>query len=312
MRIEQKVEELIMKLQAGELDTQSREELDKILIQYPEYKDIVDIHNQLSNSETIIPEPEPEQFTQMRAAVMRKIRRTSERAPGRIEQFIQKIQAHALRPEMAVAALTLIIGFLFGRALPPDENSLTNSIMSQINALAKVNTGLEDVKKSPYAYSNVAFKEIDENNIALSFDVTTHLSMISKKDDPMVRDVIAQSLVNPTNLGTELKAISYSEGVFDQKIKEALIYSMNKTPILAVRLKAMNNLFNYKNDPEVEEAFIRVLKEEESVKMRLMAIEYLTESQLKADTLQKIVSESEAPQNPALLIKVKDYRNENK
>ena len=155
----------------------------------------------------------------------------------------------------------------------------------------------------------MSFKEVDPENIALSFDVTTHLEMVSQKNDPLVRDVIAQSLINPSNLGTELKAISYSEGIFDRKIKEALIFSMNKTPILAVRLKAMNNLLSYKNDPEVQEAFLKVLMDEESVKMRLMAIDYLAESQLKADSLQLIISESNAPQNPAIMIKVKDYKN---
>ncbi len=309
MNIEQRIEELVIKLQSGEIDIAEREELDKYLNQYPAYKDIYEIHKLLSESTQFIPEPETEQFTQMRAAVMRKIRLSKKHSPGSFEQFFLKIREFALRPEMAVAALTLIIGFLLGRALPPDANSLPTNIISQITTLAKGNTKLDDIKKSPYLYTNVSFKEVDENSIALSFDVTTHLDMVSEKEDPLVRDVIAQSLVNPSNLGSELKAISYSEGVFDRKIKEALIYSMNHTPILAVRLKAMNNLQDYKNDPEVQEAFLGVLKDEESVKMRLMAIDYLTESQTKADTLKKIISESTVPQNPAIMIKVKNYKN---
>ncbi len=309
MNIERTIKKLINKLQAGELDPAGQEELRKYLDQNPEYKDIVSVHKLLSGSESMIPEPENEQFSQMRASVMRKIRLAGERPPGRLEQFFRNIRDYAMRPEMAVAALTLIIGFLLGRALPPDKNSLSTNIMNQISTLAKGNTKLDDIKKSPYIYSNVSFKEVDPENIALSFDVTTHLEMVSQKNDPLVRDVIAQSLINPSNLGTELKAISYSEGIFDRKIKEALIFSMNKTPILAVRLKAMNNLLSYKNDPEVQEAFLKVLMDEESVKMRLMAIDYLAESQLKADSLQLIISESNAPQNPAIMIKVKDYKN---
>jgi len=309
MNIKQKIEELVKKLQAGELDIPDREELDKYLDQYPIYKDIFEIHNLLNESKPEIPVPENEQFAQMRATVMRKIRLSKERPPGFVERFFNNLREYAMRPEMAIAALTLIIGFLFGRALPPDENSLSTNIMSQISSLAKGNTTLEDIKKAPYLYSNVSFKEVDNENIALSFDVTTHFDIVSKKSDPVVRDVIAQSLLNPSNLGSELKAISYSEGVFDRKIKEALIYSMDKTPILAVRLKAMTNLLEYKNDPEVQDAFLKVLKEEESVKMRLVAIDYLTDSQLKADTLQKAIAESNAPQNPAIMIKVKNYKN---
>jgi hypothetical protein len=309
MNIERKIEELIKKLQAGALDPAGQEELRRYLDQNPEYEDVLRIHNLLNSTGSMAPEPEVEQFSQMRAAVLRKIRLSEQRPPGRIEQFLISVRNYATRPEMAVAALTLIIGFLFGRALPPDKNSLSINIIDQISTLAQGNTKLDDIKKSPYLYSNVSFKEVGPENIALSFDVTTHLDMVSQKSDPLVRDVIAQSLINPSNLGAELKAISYSEGVFDRKIKEALIYSMEKTPILAVRLKAMNNLISYKNDSEVQEAFLKVLKDEESVKMRLMAIEYLTESKLKADSLQQIISESNAPQNPAIMIKVKNYKN---
>jgi hypothetical protein len=131
--------------------------------------------------------------------------------------------------------------------------------------------------------------------------------MIGKKDDPLVREVIAQSLINPSNVGTELKAISYTEGMVDQKIKEALIFSMDKAPIMAVRLKAMASLSEYESDQEIQEAFIDVLRKEESVKMRLLAIDYLTANKLTPDTLQRVISESEAPQNPALMIKVNEY-----
>jgi hypothetical protein len=42
--------------------------------------------------------------------------------------------------------------------------------------------------------------------------------------------------------------------------------------------------------------------------MRLMAIDYLTQSDIKADTLQKIITNASAPQNPAIMIKVKDFK----
>jgi hypothetical protein len=131
--------------------------------------------------------------------------------------------------------------------------------------------------------------------------------MLAKKDDPLVRDVLAQSLVNPSNLGNELKVISYSQGMSDPKLKEALLYSLHAAPELAIRLKAMDELQNYKNDPAVKQAFKKVLGEEESVKMRLTAIDYLAENQIPPDSLQLILSESKAAQNPAVTLKVKNY-----
>jgi hypothetical protein len=208
---------------------------------------------------------------------------------------------------MASAALTLIFGFFMGRALPPDSAQLTTNLMDQINILARENKKLEDIKKSPLVWSNVIIKELDNNSLSLSFDVTTHLEMVGKKNSPLVREVIAQTLLNPSNAGSELKAISYTTGVIDSKLKEALIFSMLNTPLLAVRLKAMNSLLGYPNDQEVTNSFFQVLKEEESVKMRLLAIDYLTQKKVPVDTLQKVLSESKVIQSPAVRIKMKTY-----
>ena len=307
MSIDKEIKKLFEKLQAGELNQNELDKLEEYSNRFPEYKELFKVHQILSEAELPVPEPEPEQFSKMRADILREIRQKEEKVPGRLQLFIENIRGYVVRPEMALAALTLIIGFLLGRALPPDKDNLASDIMDQITDLAQENKKLEDVRKSPLVYSNVAFKEVDQNNISLSFDVTTHLDMIGKKNDPLVREVIAQSLINPSNLGTELKAISYTEGMVDQKIKEALIFSMIKAPIMAVRLKAMVSLSEYESDQEIQEAFIDVLRKEESVKMRLFAIDYLTANKLTPDTLQRVISESEAPQNPALMIKVNEY-----
>jgi len=301
------IKKLIKKLQAGVLDPAGREQLNRYLEQHPKYKDLYRIHEVLSNSSVPLPEADTEQLSRMRAEVLRIIRQKEEQVPGRWQLLIEKIRDYGTRPEMAVAAITLILGFFLGRALPPDTNTPTSDIMKTITVLAKENKKLEDIKKSPYIFSNVSMKEVGTNNISLSFDVTTHLDMVGKKDDPLVRDILAQYLLNPTNVGSELKTIAYTEGIVDRKIKEALIFSMNHAPVLAVRLKAMQRLYENKNDPQIQEAFLKVLGEEESVKMRLLAIDYLTTSQFPAEAVQKALSESEIAKSPAVLIKARKY-----
>jgi hypothetical protein len=69
----------------------------------------------------------------------------------------------------------------------------------------------------------------------------------------------------------------------------------------------MQRLYENKNDPQIQEAFLKVLGEEESVKMRLLAIDYLTTSQFPAEAVQKALSESEIAKSPAVLIKAKKY-----
>ena len=310
MRTRQKIKKLLEKLQSGEIDQEQIRQLDEYVQQYPEYKEFIKLHELLTKGELSVQEPEPEQFSRMRASVMREIRAESEKQPGWIGIMITNIRTYAMKPEMAVAALTLIIGIFLGRALPPDQASLASDLMKQINLLASENKKLEDVRKSPYTYSNVSFKEVNGEKIALSFDVTTHLDLVSKKEDPLVHDIIAQSLINPSNVGADLKAISYTKDIDDRKLKEALVYSMLHAPVMAVRLKSMSNLLKYENDPFVEDAFLKVLRDEESVKMRLLAADYLIKNQMPADSLQKALSESDILQNPAVMLKVRNYKEQ--
>jgi hypothetical protein len=307
MSTEKKIKKLLEELQGGKIDREQMRQLEEYVQQYPQYKQFIKLHKLLTQGELVVPEPESEQFSRMRANVMREIRAEGEKQPGWMEKMITNFRTYAMKPEMAVAALTLIIGILLGRALPPDQASLASDLMKQINMLASENKKLEDVRKSPYTYSNVSFREVNGEKIALSFDVTTHLDLVSKKEDPLVRDIIAQSLINPSNVGTDLKAISYTEGMDDRKLKEALVYSMLHAPVMAVRLKSMSNLLKYENDPFVQNAFIKVLRDEESVKMRLLAADYLINNQIPADSLQKALSESEIMQNPAVMLKVSNY-----
>ncbi len=307
MNIEKEIKRLLVMLQSGEISQTESDQLEEYASKYPEYRDLIQIHQKLSGVEFPAPDPDTARFSQMRAEVLRKIRLKEQKDPGLFQAFFEKIRSYAMRPEMAVAALTLIIGFLLGRALPPDQETLTSNIIDQISSLATQNTKLEDVQKSPYQYSNVRYEDIDENTVSLSFDVTTHLNMTSKKDDPLVRDVMAQTLLSSSNVGSELKAISYTKGIVDPKLKEALIFSMHKTPILAIRIKAMSRLIEYKKDEDIQNAFLKVLREEESVKMRLLAIDYLTEDQVSPDILQKALIESEVPQSPAVMIKMRNY-----
>jgi len=310
MNTKREIKDLIRQLQAGTISASDRERLDEYIKVYPEFAELVSTDQLLKSGPPPFSVPEPEKFTHMRDKVIRQIRQREEtRSAGKASVF-EQLYTIIIRPEMALAALTLIVGFFLGRIFPSDKESLNSEIIDQISSLATKHDKLADLKNSPYVYSNVSFKDHDNGKISLSFDVTTHLDLLAKKDDPLVRDVMAQSLLNPSNVGSDLKTISYSETMADRKLKEALIYSIHSAPSLAVRLKAMNGLQQYKNDADVKNAFIKILKNEQSVKMRLMAVDYLTNEGFAADSLRRIVAESTVPQSPAVLVKLKNYATE--
>ena len=312
MREEKYITQLIDKLISGTINPDELRELENLVQNHPEYADIVSTHKYLSTVSFPAEDPSSVEFNRMRQDVLNTIRRTETNTQSSfVTDTSNWLRAFLLRPEMAVAAITLLVGFFLGRIAPVDEESVSSGIMKQISFLARENTEFADSKNSPYQYSNIAFKELNGKKIALSFDVSTHLELVRDKNDPLVREVIAQSLLNPTNLGTELKAISYSENILDNKIKDALIFSMLNAPILAVRMNAMQNLTKYEQDKDVKSAFLKVLKEEESVKMRLTALDYFFVNKIETDTIKSILETSDLQKSPAVWIKAKRYVEEN-
>ena len=73
----------------------------------------------------------------------------------------------------------------------------------------------------------------------------------------------------------------------------------------------MYNLTEFRNDEKVKDAFLKVLREEESVKMRLLAIDYLTEDKVSPEALKQALNEAEVRQSPAVLIKMRKYLEKN-
>ena len=172
---------LLKKFLSRDLSQRESEQLERYIEEFPEYKDLIMIHRKLKESGYPAVEPDTTQYNQMRAEVLRKIRINQEKSRGFLPDFLDRIRIFVLRPEMAVAALTLIIGFLFGRALPPDQGTLTSNLIDRISSIATKNLNLNDVRKSPVIYSNVQYRDINDDMVSINLDATTHLDFIRKK-----------------------------------------------------------------------------------------------------------------------------------
>lgn len=305
---EKELRKFLKRYLAGDLNPSEEEQLGNLVKDFPEYLEIFELHRELQKTGDYTPGLPEEKLSRMRANVIRTLRlhENDTMETGRIP-FIERIRLFLVRPEMAVAALTLIIGFLMGRIFPDIGETMSSQFVRQINALATENTKLTDVKNSPYNYSNISFREVDPAHVELSFDVSTHLNMVKEKDDPVVREIIAQALLNSSNVGSELKAISYSGSIVDQRVKQALIFSMKNAPIQAVRQKAEETLTGYQNDPEIQQSLLDILRNEESVQMRLIALDYLIDNRVAPDSIRALVDNKSLQNSPAVLFKAKKY-----
>jgi hypothetical protein len=303
---------LLEKLIAGEINAEEHSNLKSHTDSCKDCMELYTTNIVLSKTNHPIEQAEELDFDIMRKRVIESI----EKGPkcsftSKFQKFLDSVVLFINKPEYAVAAITLIVGFFLGRALPPDENGVTGGILKQISSIAEQNTYFSDTQKSPYRFTNVSMKQIDNDKIEMSFDVSTTLEIVREKNDPLVKEVITQTMMEPENVGSNLKAISYSESLTDKKIKQALIYSMHNAPITAVRLKSMESLMNYKMDPEIQEAFIKVLLEENTIQMNLMAIDYLTQNNYNADSLKSIIDEIDPKKSTAIFVRAKKNQKNN-
>lgn len=302
---------LFEKLISGDIESEEHTKLKKHIELCSECTKLYSTNELLSNTEKLIEPASENDFSNLRHQVTEKLKQQQENLfTNRIQKMIDAFLVYLKKPEYALAAITLIVGFFLGRALPPDENGITGGFLKQISSIAEKNVYLSDTEKSSYRFSNVSLKEMENNKISMSFDVTTSLDVVRKKDDPLVKEVLTQTMMEPENVGSNLRAISYSESILDNKIKQALIYSMHNAPMAAVRLKSMEGLLKYEMDSELQEAFVKVLLEEKTMKLNLLAIDYLAKNNYNADSLRSILEEIDPQKSTAIFIRAnKNIKN---
>jgi hypothetical protein len=260
-------------------------------------------------------EPSDADLLAMRRGVIRAIRADGTGSAG----WLARLRAAFMTPAfgMGLAAIVVVGSFVAGRATRPAEPSAPQPLASagdvivdEIHLAASKNRELSDVENSPFSYANVEVEDAGNGQLALRFDVSRHVDIVLPKNDPLVGDVLAQSLLDQSSVGMKLRAISHSAPAMSPKVSEALVRAMLDDTNLGIRMKAQEILVTTPGDPAVEEALLMVLQKEESVQMRLVAIDYLTRSNVAPQRLRDAVTprESEARVD-AVYVKAMDYVN---
>jgi len=312
-------ERLIERLLADEIDDGDRDRLLAHAGHCAACRSFVDLHYRLLEPDLDLDLPDELAFARARRDVLARIReQRSQQRPGReaarpgAARFAWRGAGWAAAA--AVALMALGAAFVAGRATGARVLSLGpgdpagDVLVREIRREAAGNRGLEDLENSPLAYSNLSFEPLGADRLALRFDVTRHVEVARRTDDPLVRELLAQSLIAPAPVGTRLEAMSYAGRVMDAKIEDALIFAMLNDPNLAVRLKASNLLAAQPPNPEVQSAFITVLGSEESVQLRLQAIDYLASSDAGRERLDAALGQLQPGNDTPLLVRASRYR----
>ena len=103
-----------------------------------------------------------------------------------------------LRPMVAVVliAVVFVLGVVGNRFIdrpPVQVREITDEALSHVS--------LSGMENSPYSFSNVAVKELNNNRISLAFDVTKHVEIVEPANSERVKKILMNSLLNPTHTG---------------------------------------------------------------------------------------------------------------
>ncbi len=305
-RFEKKIEDLL----AGEISPLEQQALMRHCGSCRECRRVVAMHAELQQEQPELAEPDQAELDWMREQVMERVLGDPQSSSGRLRALLSTPIRIRPLPAMGMAfaasVLMVVSGLSMARWTQPEARAEIPEIR-EIGSPAVFGASLAELEESPYLYSNATFRRMDGGRVALSFDLSTHIDMVVLEDSPLVREVLVQSLLNPSTLGSRLKAVSYAREIMDPKVKDALIFAMLEDDSLAVRLKSLKILAAKSADPDIEAAMLQTLKEDEAVQMRLQALEYLAEREVDPAVIRRTIQEKGLQSDPALLLQAAKY-----
>jgi hypothetical protein len=270
---------------------------------------LLDLHRDMADLGAKFDELEEPDFDALRAGVLEKVARNGLKRRGR-GIWASFFAPFSLQPATAAALMVaiFIVGLVSGNMQWGGPNGGTGRLLEDINNEAVANRNLGDVTDSPYSYSNVTFRKVNGGQVALGFDVTRHVNVVEPVQSDLVKEVLVHSLMNPTQTGSRLKAVSFASDMTEPKVTEALIFAMRNDDNLAVRMRALSILSAQPAHPEVDAAVLATLRDDESVQMRMEALDYLAARSVDHELLRRTIQERESVSDPALMVRLADYR----
>ena len=306
----QHFQEIIHNLIAGEVSPSELESLRRHCDACPDCRQLMEVHDGLLRAAEAIPEPRKADLLAMRKNVLSQVARdeSNRTRAGTRSAFWPDLhalfRAHPAAALSAAAAL-IVVAVFAGRwsvaSRPLDDQSLIQDINLQAARQDNRQAGLNEYWDSRYSYTNVIARPLPGGKLDLSFDVCRHVNVVTAKSSPLATDVLMQAILNPSAMGSKIKAMELAPEILDPKLREALVVAMHYDPVVAVRIEALSVLTRYPYDDGVQEALLKTLRKDEAVQMRLLALEYLAGRRVNPETLWRTIEESELESDVAVL-----------
>jgi|GEM_PF-1097251 len=268
--------------------------------------ELLNLHESLQRLGKEIPEPGRSDLRDMRTGVMDRValeqppvRPAATRRGFRVTWSDHR-QAY---PMAAVLAMVIMLagGVFLGRLTAPERALDEDLLLQAISRQANQQSELGDFWDTPLSFANVAVKQRQNGQLALSFDVSRHIDVVAPQTSPLAREVLLHAILEPSSMGSRFGAMDLTPGIPDNRLKEALILTMHADPSLTVRLNALAVLARYPYDVQTQDALLHTLSQDQEVQMRLMALEQLAVQQEGRETIKRVVDEPEFASDVAVM-----------
>ena len=175
-----------------------------------------------------------------------------------------------------VGITTLVIGFFMGYLLI--------SPSPEIRYITSTDNGVESVfDQQDVKISNITFIDSDasDGEVEFEFEAVKPMHYKGSVDDPNVQSVLTYAMLNEQNPGSRLNSInaidSENKMTSDPRLKNALITVALTDKNPGVKIEALKLLKKLPYDEDIQQAYIYVLSNDTSSALRITAINALFE-----------------------------------
>jgi hypothetical protein len=294
-------------LRLGSLDDDDQAGLFAHLAECSDCREMMRFHDDLAGAANEFSEAGAEALAGVRGRVLDEIRGEAA-LQGRVANRSMAWTMQRSRALAAAAAVVLAIGgFAVGRMAAGPAGADGGQLVVGLESSALNHHRLRDVEDSPDIISNVSVRRAGDGLVAMSFDVSRHLEVVRSIDDPLVNEVLVHAILDQSSLGSRLKAVSMAAGARNDKVEEALIFSMLEDPELPVRMRALEILSERPASEMVSGGLMQVLRHDDSMQMRLLAIEVLAEGSPDGRQVLEDFIQTDESVEPAIAERLASY-----
>jgi hypothetical protein len=287
---------------AGNISSRDLTDLEEHCLRCHDCAGLMELHNNLLALGNEIPMPEKHELLKMREAVLAaSVSRTSFLA-DLAALWHRHTAAAGLTVVAGLAATALLASAIVVSQWNPATPTLSEELLKNSNQISTIRqAGFDQVLDSPYTYSNVSVRSQEQDQLALSFDASRHVDMVVPQNSALAREVLLQAILDPSSIGSRLRAMEVTPRIRDQRLKNALISTMLNDPDAAVRINALEVLARYPFDQNSRNALLQTLGQARDVQLRLTILEELLRQNVDIDTIRAVVDTSDPEGDGAYL-----------